>query len=56
MQFEELADVLKKCVIGRGAWVVRSVEPLSLGLGSGHDLGVLRSSPTLGSMRSVESA
>jgi len=34
----------------------QSIEPLTLGFGSGHDLRVVRSSPTLGSTLSTELA
>ena len=34
----------------RGAWVVQSVERLTLDLHSGADLGVVGSSPTWGSV------
>ena len=40
----------------RGAWLVQSVAHLSLGFGSGYDLRVVRLSPELGSVFSVESA
>ena len=40
----------------RGAWVAQWVKCLTLGLGSGHDLRVVGSSPTLGSVLSGESA
>ena len=36
--------------------MVQSVECLTLGFGLGHDLGVVRSNPTLGSTLSTESA
>lgn len=39
-----------------GAWVVQSFKHLSLGLGSGQDLRIVRQSPVLGSALSVESA
>ena len=39
-----------------GAWVAQSVNRLTLDFGSGHDLKVGRSSPSLGSMLSVEPA
>ena len=41
--------------INLGAGVAQSVECLSLSLGSGCDLGVMRSSPKLGSMLIAES-
>ena len=40
----------------RGAWVGWSVKPLALDFSLGHDLKVVRSSPTLGSVLSTESA
>ena len=57
----DLEDVLSfvdfiQEVVGRGAWVAQSVKCWTLGFGSGHDLGVVGSSPTSGSMLSVESA
>lgn len=39
-----------------GAWVVQSVQCLTLGFSAGHDLGVVRSNPALGSALGVESA
>ena len=36
------------CVSIWGTWVAQSVEHLTLGLGSGHDLRVMILSPTLG--------
>ena len=46
------------CVMrGEGsAWVVQLVKCLTLDFGSGHDLGVKRSSPVSDSMLSVETA
>ena len=41
---------------GRGAWLVQSVEHLTLGLGSGQGLMVVRSSPASGSVLRVEPA
>ena len=41
---------------GRGAWVAQSVKQQVLGFDSGHDLGVVGSSPTLGSALREESA
>jgi len=38
-----------------GPWVTESVEHSALGFGSGHDLRVQGSSPTLGSAFSAES-
>ena len=40
---------LLKRIVGRGAWVAQSVKCLTLDLGSGHDLRVVRSNPMLGS-------
>ena len=40
----------------RVTWVAQLVKCLTLGFGSGHDLGVLRLSPVLGSAWSVEPA
>ena len=42
--------------ISKGAWVAWSVKGLTLGFGSGHNLGVPRRSPMSGSSLSVESA
>ena len=39
----------------RGAWVMQSAKYLTLGFSSGGDLRVMRSSPTVGSVLSVES-
>ena len=39
-----------------GTWVAQSVEHATLDFGSGHDLGVLGSSPMWGSVLSGESA
>ena len=39
-----------------GAWVSQSGKHLTLDFSSGHDLGVLESSPASGSMLSRESA
>ena len=39
----------------RSAWVAQLVKRLTLGFSSGHDLRVVRSSPTLGSALSGES-
>lgn len=39
-----------------GAWVAQSIEHLTLDFVLGHDLGVVGSSPPLGSMLSGESA
>ena len=39
-----------------GAWVAQSVKHLTLDLSSGHDLRVVRSSPGLGSVLSMEPA
>ena len=39
-----------------GAWVAQSVEHPALDLGSGHDPGIVGSSPTSGSVLSVEPA
>ena len=38
------------------AWVVQSVEHLTLDFGSGHDMRVVGLNPVLGSMLSVEPA
>ena len=43
-------------LVSRGAWVAQSVKNLTLDFGSGHDLRILRSSPMLGFVLSVESA
>ena len=40
--------------VTRGAWVAQWVGCLTLDFGSGYDLKVMRSSPTLGSTPSVE--
>ena len=40
----------------KGTWVAQLVEHLTLGFGSGHDLRVMRLSPTVDSMLSGESA
>jgi len=40
----------------RGAWVAHSVEHLTFGFSSGHDLRVVESSPKWGSTLSQESA
>ena len=40
----------------RGAWVAQSVKCLTLDFNSDHDLRVVRSSPALGFMMSVEPA
>ena len=45
-----------KLILLGGTWVAQSFGHLTLGLGSGHDLGVLRSSPVSGSMPGMESA
>ena len=47
--------VLKNC-IKWGAWVAQSVECMTLGFSLGHDLGVMGSRPTIGSVLSRESA
>ena len=39
----------------RGAWVAHSVRRPTVDFGSGHDLRVMRLSPVLGSMLSMES-
>ena len=39
-----------------GAWMAWSVKRATLGFGSGRELGVVGSSPALGSALSVESA
>ena len=39
----------------RGAWVAQSVKCPVLGFGSGHDLRIMRLSPTLGAVLSTES-
>ena len=39
-----------------GAWVAQLVQCLSLDFSSGHNLGILRSNPVLGSVLSGESA
>ena len=39
-----------------GTRVAQSVEHLTVGFGSGHDLTVVKSSPTWGSLLSEESA
>ena len=39
-----------------GTWVAQSVKHVTLDLGSGHDLRVMRSSPTLGSVLNMEPA
>ena len=46
----------RKSISLGGTWVVQPVEPPTLGFGSGHDLRVVRSGHTLGSMLSTESA
>ena len=48
---------MKDCLEGNsgGTWVAQSVEHPTLGFGSGHDLGVVRSSPASGSMLGGES-
>ena len=51
--FVEFAS--QKLMFG-GPWVASSVERLTLKLSSGHDLGVVGSSPALGSMLVVEAA
>jgi len=38
----------------RGLWVAQSVKHPTLDFGSGHDLGVLRSSPASGSALGVD--
>ena len=43
-----------KRVYSRGAWVAQLVKPLTLDLGSGYDLRVLRSSPRWGSGLGME--
>ena len=40
----------------QGAWVAQSIKHLTLDLGSGHDLTVVRLSPMFGSTLSVEPA
>lgn len=53
-------DAAELCVVKmvhfRGAWVGQSVKRLTLGFGSGHELMVVRVSPTSGSGLSAESA
>lgn len=45
-----------KCDLSRGVWVAQLVEHPTFGFGLGHDLRVLRSSSTLGSVLGTESA
>ena len=49
------SEVFKNKNMGK-AWVVQSVEHLTLDLGSGHDPRVMESSPELGSVLNVEPA
>ena len=49
-------DSIQKGIYHRGSWVAQSVEHVTLDFGSGHDPGVMGSSPVSGSMGSVESA
>ena len=46
----------KKRKSTRGTWVAHSLERLTLDFSSGHDLGVVRLSPTAGSALSTESS
>ena len=39
-----------------GTWVAQSVKPPTLDFSSGHDLRVVRLSPTLGSVLGMETA
>lgn len=38
----------------RGTWMAESVKHLTLGFGSGHELRVMRSNPTLDAMLTAE--
>ena len=46
----------RNCMKRQSAWVAQLVGYPTLGFGSGHELGVVRSSPVLGSMLHIESA
>ena len=48
----------KQCqkIMPWGAWVTQAVECLTLGFSLGHELGVVRLSPVLGSLLSRKSA
>ena len=48
--------VFIKMLIFWGTWVAQSLKPLTLHFSSGHDLGIMGWSPSLGSMLCVESA
>ena len=51
-----LQFVIKEVSQVRGAWMAQSVAGSTLDFGSGHDPGVVGSSPALGSAVSVEPA
>ena len=50
----KLSDCAFKTTMIRGMWVAQWVKHLTLDFGSGHDLRIMRLSPTLGSMLSME--
>ena len=54
--YRERATLFLKIKAYWGAWVAQLVKQLTLGFSSGHDLRVMRLSPTSGSMLGMESA